>query len=254
MILDDFKLDGLTALVTGSSRGIGRAMALALAEAGANVVLAARSKEHLEAVAVEIEALGVAALPVPVDMANDDDLERLVQATIERFGRIDILVNNAGTTHRTAAEDYSTDQWDRVMNVNLRGVFVLTTKVAKAMIAAGGGRIVNTTSLAAEIGIPFIPPYCASKGGLRQLTKAWAIEWAKYNIRVNAIGPGYILTDLTQALRDDPARNEIVMNRVAIKRWGEPADLKGAVVFLASKASSYMTGQTLYVDGGWLAG
>ena len=254
MILDDFRLTGQTAIVTGSSRGLGLAMATALAEAGANVVLAARSADALDTAADGIRKLGVQALAVPVDVANDADLERLVRAAMERFGRIDVLVNNAGTTARAPAEDFPAEEWDRVMAVNLRSVFVLTTKVAKLMIAQGGGSIISTASLLSEIGVPLIPAYAASKGGIRQLTKAWAVEWARYNIRVNAIGPGYMLTDLTRPLYNDPQRHQTVMNRVAIKRWGTPDDLKGAVVFLASKASSYITGQIIYVDGGWLAG
>ena len=254
MILDDFRLDGQTAIVTGASRGLGYAMAEGLAEAGANIVLAARSADKLEAAAERIRETGVRALPVPADMAQEADLDRLVQAAMNEFGRIDVLVNNAGTTYRAPAEEFPVEEWDRVLAVNLRGVFLLTSKVAKVMIAQGGGSIISTASLLSEIGVPLIPAYAASKGGIRQLTKSWAVEWAKYGIRVNAIGPGYILTDLTRPLKEDPGRNAIVMNRVSIKRWGRPEDLKGAAVFLASKASSYLTGQVIYVDGGWLAG
>ena len=254
MVLDEFRLDGKTALVTGASRGLGRAMAEALAEAGANVVLAARSADALEKVAEGIRALGVETLPVPADLTVEERLDHLVEAALRTFGRIDILVNNHGTTFRAPACEYPTAEWDRVMEVNLRSVFLLTTRVAREMIAAGrGGKIINIASLLSEIGVPLVPPYAASKGAIRSLTKAWAVEWAQYRINVNAIGPGYFRTEMTEPLFHDPERSRIVMERVAIKRWGDPKDLKGAVVFLASPASDYVTGQVLYVDGGWLA-
>jgi NAD(P)-dependent dehydrogenase (short-subunit alcohol dehydrogenase family) len=254
MILDDFRLDGKTALVTGAGRGLGRAMAEALAEAGANVVLAARSADALESAATAFRHLGIRALAVPTDVTVDADLERLVGRTLEELGRIDVLVNNHGTTFRAPAHEYPLAEWDRVMNVNLRSVFQLTTRVAREMIAAGrGGKIISIASVLSEIGVPLVPPYTASKGAIRALTKAWAVEWAQYGINVNAIGPGYFRTEMTEPLYQNPERQAIVMNRVAIKRWGRPEDLKGAVVFLAAPASDYVTGQVLYVDGGWLA-
>lgn len=253
MILDDFRLDGKVAIVTGASRGLGRAMAEVLAEAGADVALAARSADALELVAAGIRALGRRALAVPTDVARDEDLERLVQSALDRFGRIDILVNNAGTTARHPAEEFPIEEFDRIMRVNVRSMFLLSQKVARVMIGQGGGKIINTASLQSEIAGRNIPAYTASKGAVRQLTRQLAVEWARYNINVNAIGPGYMRTEMTEPLYQDPERHRLVLERVAIKRWGEPGDIKGAVVFLASKASDYMTGQVLYVDGGWLA-
>lgn len=254
MILDDFRLDGDVALVTGASRGLGRAMAAALAEAGADVVVSARSADALEETAAIIRDAGRQALAVPADVQDRAALDALVAAAIERFGKIDILVNNVGTTARHPAEEFPLEEWQRVMDVNLTSIFTLTNLVVRSMKETGGGRIINTASLLSEIGVPLVPPYAASKGAIRQLTKAWAVEWAKYDIRVNAIGPGYIRTEMTEPLYRDEKRHETVMNRVAIKRWGTPEDVKGAVVFLASRASGYITGHILYVDGGWLAG
>jgi 2-dehydro-3-deoxy-D-gluconate 5-dehydrogenase len=253
-ILDDFRLTRDVAIVTGASRGLGRAMAEALAEAGSNVILAARDEKTLETVAKGIRSLGVTALVVPTDVTKEGDLDRLVERSVKEFGRIDILVNNAGATFRCPAMDFSIEDWDRVIAVNLRSVFLLSQKVARVMARQRGGRIINVASMTSEVGVPTIPPYAASKGGIRQLTKALAVEWAQHSIRVNAVGPGFFRTDMTETLYHDPDRHDKIINRVAIKRWGKPEDLKGAVVYLASKASEYVTGQILYVDGGYLAG
>jgi 2-deoxy-D-gluconate 3-dehydrogenase len=253
-VLDDFRLDGKVSVVTGASRGLGRAMAEALAEAGSHLVLAARTVGGLETLAQKIQALGVKAMALPVHVENETDLDELVEHTLREFGRIDVLVNNAGTIARHAAQDFPLRDWDRILAVNLRSVFLLCQKVARVMRRQGGGKIINTASLLSEIGVPTIPAYAASKGGIRQLTKALAVEWAQYNINVNAIGPGYFRTELTEKLYRDPKRYQQITGRLAIKRWGKPDDLKGAVVFLASSASNYVTGQVLYVDGGYLAG
>ncbi len=253
-VLDDFRLDGKVSVVTGASRGLGRAMAEGLAEAGSHVVLAATKEKALRAVAERIRSLGVQAVIVPTDVEKEEHLKRLVERTLEELGQIDVLVNNAGITVRSPAIDFSIEDWDRVMAVNLRSVFLLSQKVARVMMRQGGGKIINVASLTSEVSVPFIPAYAASKGGIRQLTKALATEWAEHNIQVNAIGPGFFRTDLTETLYHDPERHGKIINRVAIKRWGKPEDLKGAVVYLASKASDYVTGQVLYVDGGYLAG
>ncbi len=253
-VLDDFRLDGKVSIVTGASRGLGRAMAEALAEAGSHVVLAARSEKSLERIAQGIRALAVKVLVVPTDVEKEEQLDRLVERALEEFGRIDVLVNNAGMTSRVAAIDYPIETWDKILAINLRSVFLLSQKVARVMRSQGGGKIINVASLTSEVAVPFIPAYAASKGGIRQLTKALAIEWAEHNIRVNAIGPGFFRTELTEKLYQDPERHSKIIGRVAIKRWGKPEDLKGAVVYLASKASDYVTGHVLYVDGGYLAG
>lgn len=252
-VLHLFRLTGKVAVVTGASRGIGRGYAEALSEAGAHVVLAARSAEALEELARRLTRGKRRALPVPTDVSREADLDRLVGTTLAEFGRIDILVNNVGITARYPAEEFPAAEWDRVLNVNLRSIFLLCRKVAPVMKAQGGGKIINTASLCSEIGVPLTAAYSAAKGGLRQLTKVLAVEWAPYGINVNAIGPGYIRTEMTEPLFRNPHRYRTVLERTAVARWGTPEDLKGAVVFLASAASDYVTGQVLYVDGGWLA-
>ena len=254
MILDDFRLDGSVAIVTGGGRGLGRAMALGLAEAGADVVVAGRNKSTLESACREIESLGRAGLAVPTDVADPGDQDTLVQAAMDRYGHIDILLNNAGTTHRAPSEAFPADEWDRVIQVNLTAVFQLCQRVGKVMIEQKRGNIINIASLCAALGFKRIPAYSASKGAVALLTKSLAVEWADHNIRVNAICPGYFRTDMTDGLEDDPERGPLIRSRIVQKRWGEPEDLKGTAVFLASKASSYITGQCLYVDGGWTAG
>ena len=253
-ILDKMSLQGKVAIVTGASRGLGRTMALGLAEAGADVAVVSRTLPALEKVAAEIRELERISLPIRADVSRRVDVERMVERTMERFGRIDILVNNAGTIYRDASEDHPEEAWDRVINVNLKGAFLCAQAVARVMIQQGGGKIIHTASLLSSIGRPTIPAYAASKGGIAQLTKALAVEWAKYKIHVNAIGPGFFRTDLTQALQDDPERSTEISSRIPLGRWGLPEDLKGAVVFLASDASEYVTGHVLYVDGGFLAG
>ncbi len=253
MILDDFRLDGKVALVTGASRGIGRAYALALAEAGADVAIVGRRLATLERVAAKIAGLGREALSVPADMGNLEDIAAVVARVQERWGHIDILANNAGLVNRAPAVEYTAEMWDEVMRVNIRGAFFMAQAVGRVMIEQGGGKIINTASLLSAIGVPYIPAYTAAKGGIGQLTKSLAVEWAQYHINVNAIAPGYVRTELTKALQEDPARSDWVLQRTPMKRWAEPEELKGAMVFLASQASDFVTGQIIYVDGGWTA-
>ncbi len=254
MILDDFRLDDRVALVTGGGRGIGRALATGLAEAGADIALTARSEEQLLRTADEIAvATGRRAVEFPADLTDLAQIEPVVDAVLREFGKIDILVNNAGTINRAPALEYTPQMWDEVMAINIRGAFFVAQAVGRHMVDRGRGRIINIASLLSAIGVPLIPAYTASKGGIAQLTKSLAVEWAQHGINVNAIAPGYFRTDNTQALQDDPERNRIIVERVPFHRWGDVRELQGTCVWLASDASSFVTGQVIFVDGGWTA-
>ncbi len=252
MILDDFKLDGRVAIVTGASRGLGRAIAEGLAEAGADIALVATDAKLLRTAAAGIEALGRRALAFSCDVTDEPALDALVARTVKEFGRIDILVNAAGAQERHPAEEFPSEAFDRVLDVNLRSVWLLSQKVGRVMIAQRSGKIIHVASVQSELSGRNIAPYTVSKGGIRQLTKALASEWSRYGIHVNAIGPGYFRTDMTEALWQDESRRAQTLSRIPLGRWGEPAELKGLAVFLASRASDYMTGQIVYVDGGYL--
>jgi 2-deoxy-D-gluconate 3-dehydrogenase len=254
-VLDQFKLDGKTALVTGCRRGIGQAMAVALAEAGAGIIGVSRSLEpHGSDVEKQVVALGRKFTPYAVDFAN----RRAVGAFAEQIAvdfpaAIDILVNNAGTIRRKPAAEHPDTYWDEVIETNLSAQFILSREIGKRMVERGSGKIIFTASVLTFQGGVTVPGYAASKGAIGQLTKALANEWASKGVQVNAIAPGYIATDNTTALRDDTVRNQAILSRIPAGRWGVPADLKGAVVFLASPASDYVNGSILIVDGGWLA-
>jgi 2-deoxy-D-gluconate 3-dehydrogenase len=251
-VLDAFRLDGRVALVTGASAGLGAAMAVALAEAGADVAVHGHSRSTADT-CERIQAIGRHAAGLTGDLGDRAVSSRLVGEAVSVFGRLDILVNNAGIIRRTPAADYSDEDWDRVLEVDLTSAFRLARAAARHMIAAGGGgRIINISSLLAFQGGVFVPAYAAAKGGLAQLTKALANEWAPKGINVNAIAPGYMDTDNTSALRADPVRSRQILDRIPGGRWGLPDDLAGAVVFLASPASAYVHGHVLAVDGGWL--
>ncbi|NVM03269.1 MAG: SDR family oxidoreductase [Candidatus Helarchaeota archaeon] len=247
-----FSLKGKTAIVTGSSYGLGRAMACGLAEAGADIVAVSRKLNNLEMVKSEIENVGRKVLTVECDVSKLAQVKNLVNRTIDMFGRIDILVNSAGITIREEAIKYTERDWDKVVDINLKGVFLCCREVGKIMIKQGKGKIINIASLMSFIGGITIPAYAASKGGVSQLTKALSNEWAKYNVNVNAIAPGYFKTPLTQSLIENPERYNEITSRIPMNRWGNPEDLKGAAVFLASDASDYITGHILVVDGGWM--
>ena len=250
--LEAFRLDGSIALVTGASKGLGAAMAVALAGAGADVAVHGNTRSPSETCG-RIEALGRRALPLTGDLSDRAVSARLVGDTVAALGGIDILVNNAGLIRRAPAVDYSDDDWDRVLEVDLTSAFRLARGAARHMMAAGrGGRIINVTSLLAFQGGIIVPAYAAAKGGLAQLTKALANEWAPKGINVNAIAPGYMETDNTHALRADPVRSRQILDRIPAGRWGQPDDLAGAVVYLASPAARYVHGHILAVDGGWL--
>ena len=255
MILDKFRLDEKVALVTGASAGLGAEIAVALAEAGAHVAAHGNSRTP-DDTCRRIEGAGRRALALRGDLADKATPQQLIAQTLKEFGRLDILVNNAGTIRRAPAVDYTEGDWAAVIEVNLSSVFRLSQLAGRHMIGrvegARGGKIVNVASLLSFQGGVNVPAYAASKGGVAQLTKALANEWAKHSVNVNAIAPGYMRTDNTAALQQDETRNRQILERIPAGRWGEPQDLAGAAVFLASPASDYLHGHVLVVDGGWL--
>jgi NAD(P)-dependent dehydrogenase (short-subunit alcohol dehydrogenase family) len=240
--------------VTGAGSGIGKALATGLAEAGAKVALAGRTLKKIELAANELSASGLEAIPVQVDMAEADSVFQLVDTLLERLGRIDFLFNNAGMIHRAPLEEFPIGEWEEMVKTNLTGPFLLSQAVARHMIEKEiKGSIVNTSSLIAVFGGVNVPAYAATKGGLTQLTKSMCNDLAKYGIRVNAIGPGWVKTEMTQALQNNPERFQSITNRIPLGRWAAPEDLAGLAVFLASDASAYITGQVIFIDGGYLA-
>jgi 2-deoxy-D-gluconate 3-dehydrogenase len=250
--LDLFRLDGQVALVTGSARGLGAAIALALAEAGADVAV----HDRLDPGTTEkqIEALGRGrALGLVADLSDRSAADTLVSTVIDRMGRLDVLVNNAGIIRRAPAVDHGDADWDSVIEVNLTAVFRLCRAAGRHMLPCGRGKIVNIASLLSFQGGITVPSYAAAKAGVAQITKALANEWAAKGINVNAIAPGYMRTENTRPLAEDPVRSRQITERIPAGRWGEPRDLAGAAVFLASAASDYVNGHVLVVDGGWLA-
>jgi NAD(P)-dependent dehydrogenase (short-subunit alcohol dehydrogenase family) len=252
-----FGLEGKVALVTGAGRGLGRAMALALGQAGADLALVSRTKEELTEVSEKIRSLDPKrkVLAVPADLALSDEIPGLVDTVLGEFSRIDILINNAGRNVRGPAENVAIEDWDGVVDLNLKSAFVMAQAVGRAMIRQGYGKIINTASLTSFIGLPNMIAYCASRGGVAQMTKALAVEWAKYGVRVNAIAPGYFMTKMTEPLFQDAERKKWILSKIPMGRTGDPEkDLSGVVVFLASPASDYMTGQIVISDGGWMAG
>ncbi len=248
-----FDLAGKTAIVTGASSGIGQAIAVALAAAGARIAGVARSSQDETAKAVQ--AAGGDYLAIKADLASIEPVERILDETIKWAGRADILVNNAGTIRRADPLEFSEKDWDDVIALNLKSAFFLAQAFARHALASGGGaKIVNVASIVAFVGGIRVPSYTASKHGLAGITRLLANEWAPKGINVNAIAPGYVRTDVTQALQDDPVRSKALLSRIPAGRWGKPEDIGGAAVFLASRASDYCHGTILVVDGGWLAG
>ncbi len=253
MVLNKFSLTGKTAMVIGASRGLGQGMAKALAEAGADLALVARTISSLEEFAQEVKGLSRRCLIFPNDISKPSEIQEVVKRVIDALGKIDILINSQGTQVRKPAFEMTEQDWDGLMSVNLKSVFFACQAVGKEMVKQGKGKIINVASLTSVIGLPNISIYGASKGGVAQLTRALAVEWAPYHINVNAILPGYYLTAMTEALFKNEERRKWILGRIPLGRTGVPEDLAGTVVFLSSEASDYITGQIIPVDGGWLS-
>ncbi|MDA0263049.1 MAG: glucose 1-dehydrogenase [Chloroflexi bacterium] len=249
-----FDLTGKVAVVTGGNGGLGLGIAMGLAGAGANIVVAARSVEKTAQALEDIRALGVEAHGITVDVTLEPAVQRMVTSTIDHMGRLDILVNNSGIAVRAMPQDLTAAQWDAVVDVNLRATFLASREAYPHMVKAGGGKIINVGSMYSLFGSDWGAPYAASKGGVVQLTKSLAVAWAKDNIQVNSILPGWFVTDLTRGIPEgDPERHDNISRRIPTGRWGEASELGGAAVFLASQASNYVTGSVLAVDGGYSA-
>lgn len=253
MVMSDFSLTDRIAIVTGAGRGLGRAIAEGVAEAGAHVVAVSRTPEELEATAQAVRDLGRQALVVPADVTRIDDIDRVVERTLAEFGRIDILVNNAGINIPQFAVDVTEEAWDAIMDVNLKAPFFLCQRAGKVMMEQRKGKIVNLASQMALVGLHKRSAYCASKGGMVQFTKVLAIEWATTGVNVNCVAPTFIETPFTAPMFADKEFREEVVRRIPMGRVGQPRDVVGAVVYLASDASNLVTGHTLLVDGGWVA-
>jgi len=247
-----FDLSGRIALVTGSGGGLGLVMARGLASYGAKVILHGRNREKVKTAAAELAEEGFVVGSCTFDVANSSAVEEGVKAISKQHGPIDILVNNAGIQQRGPLEEFPEDDWDNIISTNLKAPWLLAKAVAGDMIKMKRGKIINICSIQSELGRPTIAPYAASKGGLKMLTRGMAVEWAKHNTQVNGIGPGYFKTDMTRALYEDPEFDRWLCSRTPSNRWGNPEELIGALVFLASAASSYVNGQIIYVDGGLL--
>lgn len=246
-------LEGKAAIITGAGRGLGRVMAVALAEAGADVALAARSKNQLEAGAAEVERRGRRAIAVPTDVTDGGAVQQLVDATLDRFGRLDILVNNSGVIDSVPLLEQEPEAWDRVLNTNLRGTYLATRAAGARMVEQGSGKIVNIASNFAFTGVANHAAYCASKAAVVAFTRAMAVEWARHGVQVNALAPGYFATDMNADLRSDPDALAKVLRAVPARRMGRPDELSSWLVLLAGSASDFMTGETIVVDGGQTA-
>jgi NAD(P)-dependent dehydrogenase (short-subunit alcohol dehydrogenase family) len=251
MSLDLFDLSGKAAMVTGGSRGLGEVSAMALAKAGADVAVCGRNKTGLSRVSGAIEALGRKAGAFVLDVTSKAGVQAGVRQILAHFGKIDILVNNAGVNHRVPVLEYPEEEWDLVINTNLKGYFLVAQAVVPQMIERGYGKVINMSSILGTVALPNQVAYASSKGGIDQMTKVMAVEWAKKGVRVNAIGPTYFETELVAQLRNDPERFNFINERTPMGRWGYPPELEGIVIFLAASASDFITGQTIYIDGGW---
>ena len=246
-------LHGKTAIVTGGSKGIGSAMALGLGHQGADVAIVSRNVAEGEQIAAQIRAMGRHALAIACDVTNKASVDAMVQKAMDAFGHIDILINNAGMNIRKPVIEVEESDWDTVLDTNLKGIFLVAQSVGQKMIPQKKGKIINIASIAAAVGLPNLAAYCASKGGIAQLTKVMALEWAEHNIQVNAVAPAYILTPMTQGLLENPERLNWILGMTPMGRLGTMEEVAGPVMFLASDWSNYVTGTVLMVDGGWTA-
>jgi NAD(P)-dependent dehydrogenase (short-subunit alcohol dehydrogenase family) len=251
--IEDFSLADKIVLVTGAGRGLGKSIALGVAEVGAHVIAVSRTPEELEVTAREIRDLGRSAVAIPADITKVCEIDRVVERALAEFGQIDVLVNNAGMNITQFAVDVTEEAWDSVMNLNLKATFFMSQRVGRVMIEQHRGKIVNMASQMAQVGYYKRSAYCASKGGVAQLTKVLAIEWAPHGINVNCVAPTFVETAMTAPMFADRAFYEDVMRRIPLSRLGQPKDVVGAVVYLSSAASNFVTGHTLLVDGGWVA-
>lgn len=246
-----FDLSGLVALVTGSTRGLGEVAALGLAKAGADVAVCGRSMADLDRVSASIKDLGRNSAGFFLDVTSKEKVHEGVDQILKYFGKVDILVNNAGVNHRVPVLEFPEDAWDLVISTNLKGYFLVAQALVPQMIERGYGKVINMSSILGSVALPNQVAYASSKGGVDQMTKVMALEWAKQGVRVNAIGPTYFETELVAQLRNDPERFNFINERTPMGRWGYPSELEGIVIFLAAPASDFITGQTIYIDGGW---
>ncbi len=252
-INENYNFKGKTVAITGSSRGLGKEIALIFGRTGANVILISRNLDKLNRVAEEIKSEGGSALPLPADVTDRDSVEAFVERACSEYGRIDILINNAGVIYRSPAVEMPEEDWDETININLKGTFLCSQAAGKKMVENGAGKIINIASDKAFVGFPGRAAYCASKGGIVMLTKALAVEWAPYNVQVNAVAPTYVETEMTRDILNDPEKYREIVKTIPMNRVSKPHELFGAILLLASNASSFITGHTLMVDGGLTA-
>jgi NAD(P)-dependent dehydrogenase (short-subunit alcohol dehydrogenase family) len=251
MSLALFDLTGKVAMVTGSTRGLGEVTAKALAKAGADVAVCGRNRADLDRVSTDIKDLGRDSGGFVLDVALKDKVHEGVNQILKHFGKVDILVNNAGVNYRVPVLEFPEDSWDLIIDTNLKGYFLVAQAVVPQMLERGYGKVINMSSIFGMTPLPNQLAYASSKGGVDQMTKVMALEWAKQGVRVNAIGPTYFETELVAEIRNDPERFNFINERTPMGRWGQPPELEGIVIFLASPASDFITGQTIYIDGGW---
>jgi len=253
MSLKIFDLTDKVAMVTGSTRGLGEVAAMALAKAGADVAVCGRNTSDLERVSGAIRELDRNSAGFVLDVTSKQSVHGGVNQILKHFGKVDILVNNAGLNHRVPVLDFPEEAWDSILTTNLKGYFLVAQAVAPQMLERGYGKVINMSSILGRIGLPHQVAYAAAKGGVDQITKIMAIEWAKQGVRVNAIGPTYFETEMVKQIRNDPERFNFINERTPMGRWGHLPELEGIVIFLAAPASDFITGQTIYIDGGWTA-